>query len=146
MIDWYKKVVLENYANFTGRARRSEYWYFVLCNFIITMVLYIPMIISIGINKDSDSPGFLFYLAYALLMIYNLAVFIPSLAVTVRRLHDVGKSGWFYLIGLIPLVGPIILLVWFATDGQPGTNQWGVNPKEESNFIDEIGKEIEDRF
>ena len=110
------------------------------------MVLYIPMIISIGINKDSDSPGFLFYLAYALLMIYSLAVFIPSLAVTVRRLHDVGKSGWFYLIGLIPLVGPIILLVWFATDGQPGTNQWGVNPKEESNFIDEIGKEIEDRF
>ncbi|WP_312557252.1 DUF805 domain-containing protein [Empedobacter brevis] len=139
MIDWYKKAVFENYANFSGRARRSEYWYFVLCNFIITLILYIPMIIAIAINGNSDSPGALFYLAYGLLMIYAIATFIPSLAVVVRRLHDTGKSGWYYLIGLIPLVGVILLLIWLFSDSQPGSNNWGPNPKDLNDSINQIG-------
>ena len=71
--------------------------------------------------------------------IYGLATFIPGIAVGVRRLHDVGKSGWFYFIILIPIVGAIWLLVLFATDGTPGTNEYGVNPKEDYNEINEIG-------
>ena len=68
-------------------------------------------------------------LVVLLYFVYALAIFIPSIAVCVRRLHDIGKSGWYYFIGLIPLVGGIILLVWFCTDSQLGENQWGANPK-----------------
>ena len=108
MIDWYKKVVFENYANFTGRARRSEYWYYTLCNVIISLIMYVLIIIAVAIGSDGESPGILFYLLYGILMIYVLATFLPTLAVVVRRLHDTGKSGWYYLIGLIPLVGSIL--------------------------------------
>lgn len=104
MIDWYKKVVFENYANFSGRARRSEYWYFALCNFIISMVLYIPLMISLAMSGEEE-PSVFFFIICGLMVIYSLAMFIPSLAVVVRRLHDLGKSGWFYFIGLIPIVG-----------------------------------------
>ncbi|MBA5628744.1 DUF805 domain-containing protein [Moheibacter sp. BDHS18] len=139
MIDWYKKVLFENYANFSGRARRSEYWYFTLTNFIITLVLYIPMVASIGLSQNQE-PGAMFWLLYGILMIYGLATFIPSLAVAVRRLHDIGKSGWYLLFYLIPLVGPILLLVWFFTEGEGNTNQWGPDPKDIFGNIHEIGK------
>ena len=146
MIDWYKKVVFENYANFTGRARRSEYWYYTLCNVIISLIMYVLIIIAVAIGSDGESPGILFYLLYGILMIYVLATFLPTLAVVVRRLHDTGKSGWYYLIGLIPLVGGILLIIALVTDSQPGSNQWGPNPKEGDNFIDELGKNIEEKF
>ena len=110
-VDAVKSVVVENYANFKGRARRSEYWYYTLASFIagfICGLLPIPFIS----------------------MLLSLALFIPSLAVSVRRLHDIGKSGWTYLLILIPIVGAIILLVWFCQDSQPGENKWGANPKE----------------
>ena len=102
--------VFSNYVNFEGRARRSEYWYFVLLNLIVGVVLGI-----IGLKAVSG--------------IYSLAVLLPSLAVTWRRLHDTGQSGLCILIGLIPLVGEIILIVWCATDSQPGDNRYGPNPK-----------------
>lgn len=139
MIDWYKKVVFENYANFSGRARRSEYWYFILCNFLISMVFYIPLIAT-GALWGNEEPGMIFFLFYGLLMLYSLAVLIPSLAVAVRRLHDIGKSGWYYLIGLIPFVGGIILLVWFFTEGNQGANEWGPDPKSSQDDINDIGR------
>lgn len=138
MIDWYKKVVFENYANFSGRARRSEYWYFALCNVIISLVFYVPLLLSGGLQNEE--PNALFWLFYGLFMLYSIAILIPSLAVAVRRLHDVGKSGWFYLVGLIPLVGPILLLVWFFTEGEGHTNKWGADPKDIFGNIHEIGK------
>ena len=110
-VDAVKSVVVENYANFNGRARRSEYWYYTLASCIagfICGLLPIPFIATL----------------------LSLALFIPSLAVSVRRLHDIGKSGWMYLLILIPIVGAIILLVWFCQDSQPGENKWGANPKE----------------
>lgn len=146
MIDWYKKVVFENYANFSGRARRSEYWYYTLCNVIISFVMYILVIISVAIGSDGESPGILFYLIYGILMLYALATFIPSLAVVVRRLHDTGKSGWYYLIGLIPLVGAILLIIALVIDSQPGSNQWGPNPKETDDSINEIGNDLIERY
>jgi len=138
MFDWYKKVVFENYANFSGRARRSEYWYFALCNFLISMILYIPLIAT-GALSGNEEPDTSFFLFCGLLVLYSLAIMIPSLAVAVRRLHDIGKSGWYYLVSLIPLVGGIILLVWFFTEGDPGSNQWGPNPKDSNNDISKIG-------
>lgn len=121
MIDWYKKVVFENYANFNGRARRSEYWYFALMNLIILIVAAVLDNV-LGLTFGALPYGYL-YLAFA------LAVFIPGLAVAVRRLHDVGKSGWFYFIVLIPIVGAIWLLVLFFTEGTRGENQYGADPK-----------------
>jgi uncharacterized membrane protein YhaH (DUF805 family) len=140
MIEWYKKVVFENYANFNGRARRSEYWYFVLCNFLITLVLYIPLILSISSIENNGEPSPIFYVFTGLLIIYSLAIFIPNLAVIVRRLHDVGKSGWTYLLVLIPLVGPILILINMITEGQPHENKWGKNPKALGDEINDLGK------
>jgi uncharacterized membrane protein YhaH (DUF805 family) len=114
-VNWYL-AVLKNYAGFTGRARRTEYWMFFLINLIIVIVL--------------DVIGMVIKVSTLLGGIYGLAVLIPSLAVGVRRLHDTGRSGWWLLIGLIPLVGSIILIVFMATEGQPGNNQYGPNPKQ----------------
>lgn len=120
-MNWYLKC-LQQYADFSGRARRKEYWMFALFNLIFTIVAII-----FDNVVGTASPGFGTGLFYGL---YVLAVFIPGLAVAVRRLHDVGKSGWMFLIVLIPLLGAIWLLVLMLTDSQHGTNKWGKNPKE----------------
>lgn len=121
---WYLKV-LKDFGNFRSRARRSEYWYFALFNFIFAIV---AMMLDNLIGTTFDIEGVPIPYGYIYLL-YVLAVFIPGLAVAVRRLHDVGKSGWFLLIVLIPLIGGIWLLVLYFTDGQPGENKWGPNPK-----------------
>ncbi len=110
MIDWFVKC-LKNYATFTGRARRKEYWYFVLVQFII---LIVAQIIDAILGTE-----FVFYAIVA------LALFIPSLAAAVRRLHDTGRSGWWFLIALIPLIGTILLIIWLASDTKQENNQWG---------------------
>lgn len=113
-LEWYLKV-LTNYVGFQGRARRKEYWMFVLFNIIISIALgIIEGIIGTG--------GFL-------AGIYSLAILLPSLAVAFRRLHDTGKSAWWLLISLIPLIGSIILLVFFCQEGDSNDNQYGANPK-----------------
>lgn len=124
-MNWYLKV-LKEYTNFEGRARRKEYWMFILFNsiFFITAII-IDNILGITYSRD------IFYGPFYTL--YVLAVFIPGLAVSVRRLHDVGKSGWYYLIILIPLAGPIWFLILVATDSNPGENEYGINPKSESS-------------
>jgi len=108
--------VLKKYAVFEGRARRAEYWYFFLFNIIVTIV--IAIINAILANRLSF-----------LGVLYALAVFIPGLAVTVRRLHDTGRSGWWFLIGLVPILGYIWLLVLLVLDSNPGDNKYGPNPK-----------------
>ncbi|MFJ8753747.1 DUF805 domain-containing protein [Streptomyces sp. NPDC102441] len=112
-MDWYL-AVLKNYAGFGGRARRKEYWMFALFNFIAAVVLSM-----LGLAIDSQIPYY----------IYLVAVFIPSLAVAVRRLHDTSRTGWWLLIALIPLVGAIILLVFLCTEGAREVNEYGPNPK-----------------
>ena len=123
-MNWYLKV-LKQYADFNGRARRKEYWMFVLFNIIFAIVAVIlDNILGIAIEGIGYGP---------LYGLYTLAVLIPGLAVAVRRLHDIGKSGWMILIALIPLVGGIWLLVLLVTDSNPGENQYGQNPKEVSD-------------
>ncbi|MFD3805685.1 DUF805 domain-containing protein [Streptomyces sp. NPDC058611] len=107
--------VLKKYAVFSGRARRKEYWMYALFNVGIIIVL------SILDAVIGTSP--------ILVGIYALGVFLPGLAVTVRRLHDIGKSGAWFLIALVPLIGGIWLLVLTATEGQPQANEYGENPK-----------------
>lgn len=109
--------VFSKYATFSGRARRSEYWYFVLLQVIVTAVLN-------GLYSATESVAF-----SAILVLFDLALLVPSLAVCWRRLHDIGRSGGYYFFVLIPLVGWILLLVWMCQDSQPGANQYGPNPK-----------------
>lgn len=113
-MQWYIGV-LKNYAGFSGRARRTEFWMYFLFNAIIFIVL----------GALSRATGFFSILYY----LYALATLIPSLAVGSRRLHDTGKSGWLQLLGIIPVVGTIILIVFWATAGNPGPNQYGQDPK-----------------
>lgn len=120
-MNWYLKV-LKQYADFSGRARRKEYWMFVLFNMIFAIVaIILDNVLGIAMKEIGYGP---------LYGLYVLAVLIPGLAVGVRRLHDIGKSGWMFLISLIPLIGGIWLLVLFCTDSQKGSNKWGQNPKE----------------
>ena len=114
-MEWYLKVVRDNYANFRGRARRKEYWMFFLFNMLFA---FITTAVDLVLGT--------FPLIY---VIYILAVIIPSLAVFVRRMHDTGKSGWWFLIGLIPIIGAIWLLVLLCTDSDTGENSYGPSPK-----------------
>lgn len=108
------QAVFNNYANFEGRARRSEFWYWTLFNVLVSFVLSLI--------------GNWLHLGF-IPTLWSLAVLVPSIAVGVRRLHDIGKSGWLYLISLIPLIGTIIVIVWFAQDGMSGPNMYGPDPK-----------------
>ncbi len=106
--EWYL-VPWQKFVDFEGRARRKEFWTFVLVNIVISVI----------ISSISTTLGSLF----------SLAIFIPSLAVSVRRLHDIGKTGWWLLIGFIPLVGLIVLIYFYVQEGQSGSNEYGTNPK-----------------
>ncbi|MCD4772778.1 MAG: DUF805 domain-containing protein [Bacteroidales bacterium] len=118
---WYLKV-LKQYADFKGRARRNEYWMFVLINMIISVIaIILDNVLGIEIEITGYGPIFGLYL---------LAVIIPSIAVVVRRLHDTGKSGWMILIALIPLIGTIWLLILLFTASNPEENEYGTNPKD----------------
>ena len=111
--------VLKKYAQFDGRARRKEFWMFVLFNVLVSVGL--SVVDTIVTNRIVGFP--------LLGTIYSLAVLVPSIAVGVRRLHDTGRSGWFILIGLIPCIGVIILIVFYAEEGKSGSNQDGTDPK-----------------
>lgn len=138
MIQWYRKVVFENYANFSGRARRSEYWYFQLANFLLTMLMLVFAFL-VGVVTQSVGGVLIFYI---LILLYSLLLFIPTLAVTVRRLHDVGKSGWYYFVGLIPIIGALWLLFLMVSDGDSGNNMYGDDPKNPEGEIAQMGIEV----
>lgn len=119
-MNWYL-AVLKNYAGFSGRARRTEYWMFALVNFVITLVLEILAVVARPLLFIE--------------VIYGLAVLVPSLAVLSRRLHDTDKSFWWALIGIIPLVGSIVLIVFACLPGTPGPNKYGADPKQVGSYV-----------
>ena len=128
---WFLKC-LKQYADFSGRARRREYWFFQLFNliFFIVIILGLGFIANALGANDSITPEFGLNTIIGLLIIfYVLALTIPSIAVTIRRLHDTGNSGWMLFISLIPLIGPIWLFILYVKNSQPGENKWGPNPK-----------------
>jgi uncharacterized membrane protein YhaH (DUF805 family) len=118
----YYLEALKKYAVFSGRSRRMEFWYFVLFNIIVAVVLALIDTL-LGTTTGVSSFGLLSG-------IYSLAVLIPTLAVIVRRLHDIDRTGWWILINLIPLIGTIVLLVFELTPGTPGSNRYGPDPKQ----------------
>jgi uncharacterized membrane protein YhaH (DUF805 family) len=118
-MNWYL-TVLKKYAQFDGRARRKEYWYFALFNFIVMVVL---IGIDFSVGSGSAAMGF-----GVLSGIYLLATLIPNLAVSIRRLHDTNRSGWWILIGLIPFIGGIAIIVLMVLEGTAGHNQYGDDP------------------
>ena len=120
-MNWYLEV-LKKYAVFSGRARRKEIWFFVLFNIIISIVLAVIDGVTGSFSPEAGMG--------LLGGIYTLAVLIPGIAVSVRRLHDTERSGWWLLIALVPLIGAIVLLVFMVQDSKPGQNQYGANPKE----------------
>ena len=116
IVDWFKKC-LKNYVNFSGRARRKEFWYFVLVQIGLTLLAMILDTVVFGSGIG------LFYLIAA------LGLFLPSIAVTIRRLHDTSRSGWWILIPVVPFIGLIMLLMFFAIETNSETNQWGPQAK-----------------
>ncbi|MEG2248190.1 MAG: DUF805 domain-containing protein [Akkermansia sp.] len=122
---------MKKYATFSGRATRSEYWLFYLWAIIFSVIPTILGSISMGLGNEANLSLLkgLGVLLMILSYLISLALFLPSFAVCVRRLHDIGKSGTYILFGLIPLVGSIILLIFACTDSQKGTNQYGISEK-----------------
>ncbi len=121
-MNWYLHV-LKNYTTFSGRARRKEYWFFVLFHVIVIMVLdTLDTLLGLRVAETPEAS------VGVLSSIYLLATLLPSIAVAMRRLHDTGRSGWWLLLSLIPLVGPIVLLVFYVLRGTPGDNQYGPDP------------------
>ena len=119
-MNWYLQA-LKKYATFTGRARRREFWLFTLVNVLVVLALAFVDVLT-GSFSEQLEIGLLSGL-------YMLAVLVPSIAVTVRRLHDTDRSGWWVLLGFIPIIGGLVLLVFELLDSQPGTNRFGPNPK-----------------
>lgn len=119
-MEWYKKA-LSQWKDFDGRARRKEYWMFTLFNLIFIIAAGIIDRVT-GLANDLTGIGPVY-------VIYVVAMFIPSIAVAIRRLHDIGKPGWWLLLVIIPVIGGLWLLYLMVQDSEPGDNQYGPNPK-----------------
>jgi uncharacterized membrane protein YhaH (DUF805 family) len=118
---WYL-LAWQRATDFSGRSRRKEYWYFQLFNAIVMIFLGLFAVTFSDQNKPAMIP-------FGLMFAYGLVLFVPSLAITVRRLHDIGKSGWWYLIAFVPLIGGLVLFVFTLLDSDPARNEYGPNPK-----------------
>ena len=136
LFTYWLECFTKHYADFSGRARRSEYWGTVLFNGLIQAGLSIILSIvatilfsSIEINGEVTFSPLFFLLPDIPIYIYGLVWLLPGLAVAVRRLHDIGKSGWNVLWGLLPIIGWILLIYWYCQDSELGENKWGANPK-----------------
>lgn len=116
--------VYKKYIDFSGRARRAEYWLFYFCNMIIGFIFYLFYFIGLKLHSNM-----IVMIVSLLILIFGLVVLLPGIAVTVRRLHDVGKSGLWYFITLVPCIGGLWLLILLVTAGTAGSNQYGFDPK-----------------
>lgn len=124
MIEVFKKCMTTDFANFSGRARRREYWLFTLAMAIVSVILEALSAVA-GLTQSAILIGLVTFIS----LVICIAFLIPSIAVTVRRLHDINKSGLWILIGLVPFVGALVLLVFTVLDGTVGENQYGPDPK-----------------
>lgn len=117
---WYL-MAWQRCLQFSGRSRRTEYWMFVLLNILVAIAIALVDLMLGTVDEQTKTGTFSTF--------YSFIVILPTLALTVRRLHDTGRTGWWVLISLIPVLGVIVLLVFMALDGEPGNNDYGANPK-----------------
>ncbi|MEL7533210.1 MAG: DUF805 domain-containing protein [Bacteroidota bacterium] len=132
-MEWYLKS-LKSYFDFKGRARRKEYWMYILFHVLI--------LVALGFSSSLAQEAMGIDLGVIVLLVYVLGTMIPTFAVMVRRLHDTNRSGWWFMIRFVPLVGDIVLLVFLVSEGDVGANAYGPDPKENLSVydrIDEIG-------
>ena len=122
-MEWYLKVMRDNYANFSGRARRKEYWMFSLFFMLFALAFVLATFLSSLLGEVGPVIGAM------LIVILYLTHLVPAIAVTVRRLHDTGKSGWFYLLAFIPYIGGLIIFIFTVIEGDKGDNKYGPDPK-----------------
>lgn len=132
IFEYFKQTLTQNYANFEGRVRRKEFWSFTLVSFIISIVL--TAIDTLALDTPLGENGIL-------TNIFNLAIFVPSIAIGTRRLHDIGKSGWMQLLYFFIIIGWVWLLVLFFTEGHAETNDYGQNPKNPEDELEALGTE-----
>ena len=123
-MEWYLKVMRDNYANFNGRARRKEYWMFTLLYFLLVLACAFALALL-----AATGPYSLTLIVAIISITVILAHVVPSIALSVRRLHDVGQSGWFLLLAFIPYIGNLIIFVFSVIEGNKGTNKYGPDPK-----------------
>ena len=128
MKKYYLNIITKQFSDFKGRARRKEYWMYSLFQVLIGFSLYLISFIFFTNVLDYDNEKGL-YSSLLLFALFLMLHFIPNIAIAVRRLHDTGKSGWWYLLSLIPYIGPFILFILLVLDSSEEENQWGVNPK-----------------
>lgn len=141
MIDYFKMALTEKYAQFNGRSTRSEFWYFMLASYLILIVLGLVMGLVAYLTGDTSG---IFWVFFGLFCIFGLALMIPMIAISIRRLHDSGRSGWWYLACMIPYIGTVIYIVLMCLDTEAGTNQYGPNPFELHSGDDISGHLVED--
>lgn len=148
MSSWdYVKQAWQQWKTFDGRARRKEYWYFALCPLLFFFIVMIIAAIVIPnlVHAGQHAPGvaqqpmslpalLILYLLLGCFLIFYFRFLVASLAVSVRRLHDTNHSGWWFFFGMIPLIGPVYMLILHCTDSHPGDNQYGPNPKTPAVF------------
>ena len=125
-MEWYLKVMRDNYANFNGRARRKEYWMFTL---FFILFFTASIFVAVALRPFFLAEKTFAILAGIILIALYFGHLVPALAVTVRRLHDTGKSGWFYLLAFIPYIGGLIIFIFTVIEGDKGDNKYGPDPK-----------------
>ncbi len=121
---WYL-LAWQRATDFSGRSRRTEYWMFQLFNFLVALALGLLAFGAGALSSEQDG----FSVFSISIGVFGLVSFIPALSITVRRLHDIGKSGWWYLIAFVPLIGGLVLFVFTLLDSDPDRNEYGPNPK-----------------
>ena len=120
---------LRRYADFSGRSRRKEYWMFFLFNMLVALFVWGLLAVTFFAGLSETEMTVIMTPVFVVYGLLVLALIIPGIAVTVRRLHDIDRSGWSILLGLIPIVGAILLIVFYCTEGTPGPNRFGDDPK-----------------
>lgn len=130
-MEWFLKILKEDYANFRGRVSREEYWKFMCVGILFSSAIFVLMVVF-----NSPTAAIIFM---SIFFIFVFGTYIPTLAITVRRLHDTNRSGWAYFMSFIPFVGPIILMVYLCSEGTLGANRYGPDPKAEQPTDKNIG-------
>ena len=125
-------VCFKKYATFAGRARRMEYWMFMLVCALVVMAAFVLISLVGFFIHDSRATGYAAMAVYFLLVVFSLVVILPTLAVSVRRLHDTGRCGWWWFINFVPIAGPLVFLVFMLLDSEAGENPYGRNPKRQA--------------